>query len=468
MSPREQILIPALMASALFMQEIDLALLNSAIPTMSRSLQVAPILLNFSVTAYMVCSTMLMPASGWIADRFGARATFQVSVGLFIAGSICCAFSADLASLIVSRVVQGVGGAFMVPVARLIVVKGATSNSIVRSMIWFTTPSVVGAIVGAPLSGYLVTYWSWSSIFWVNAPIGMVAVVLAGLYVPDYKDGSAKAFDLRGFVQVGLALGALMLGLQTIGRNVMPLPASLALAAGGVLVMTHYVGMSGSRSDEAILDFATLKARTFRIATVGGGVFVAGVGATLFMLPILLQMGLGFSALESGILLMFGTLGALGARVGARQAIAYFGFSNLMVFNSVATCAVLAVLSLFPHASALVLAILFVLAGAVRSIQYTCLNSVAYIGLAPDVITRSATLASVAQQVSFTVGVGLGATLLDLSSRVPAHAVESWGGPLTFPMMAVAAMSLLTAISFARLDVARPAFTSALRKDRPE
>lgn len=467
MSPRslESVVVPALMASSLFMQEIDLALLNTAIPGMSASLQVDPTLLSLAVTAYWVCATIFMPASGWVADRFGTRIIFQIAVGIFIVGSICCAVSSNFAGLTLSRCIQGVGGAFMVPVARLIVVKEAAPGSLVRSMIWFTTPSLLGGIIGAPLSGYLVTYLSWSSIFLVNLPTGLAAILLAGRYVPNYKEDSRPAFDLLGFVQVGLALGALLFGLLSIGRNVLPISVSMGLAAGGMLAMAHYKRATGRRGGVAILDFATLDARTFRITTAGGAVFVAGVGATMFMMPIFLQNSLGFSALDTGLLLMCGTFGTLAARAAAHWAIGYFGFARLMSLNSIATCAILAALSVLPIASAPAIAVLFAFAGAVRSIQYTCLNSAAYIGLKPHMLTASATFASVAQQVSFALGIGFGATLLEVSSRSPVVASVLREGPPMLPLIAVSAMTLLTAFFFARLKLDGRLSAGAARND---
>ena len=415
LAPSRSVLIPLIIACALVMQELDSSVITTAIPAIGRSLQVDPLHLNLAITSYMLSLAVFIPLSGWLADRFGARTVFQIAMLVFTLGSICCGMARSLPELVGARILQGMGGAMMVPVGRLIILKAVSKAELVRAMIWFTTPSLIGPILGPPVGGFIVTYLSWPWIFFINIPIGLAGITLAGIFIHDSREPEVAPLDIRGFLQMGLALVGLVFGFEALSQDILSHQVIAVLVIGGALFLALYVRHT-RHTEYPIVDLQLLKVATFRAATVGGALFRISAGALPFLFPLMLQLGFGLTPIVSGLLTFSGAAGALIMRLGATPIIRLFGFRTLLIGNALISGGFLFIYALFSPATPqlLILTALFT-GGFFRSLQFTSLNTVAFADVATPLLSRASTLASTAQQLSFSLGVGLGAMLLNLS-----------------------------------------------------
>jgi EmrB/QacA subfamily drug resistance transporter len=442
--------IALVVAAALFMENIDSTILSTALPTIATDLGVNPLSLKLAVTSYLVSLAIFIPPSGWMADRFGPRRVFIAAVMVFLVGSVACATVSSLNGFVVARFLQGMGGAMMVPVGRLIVARNTPKAGFVAAMAWLTMPALLGPVLGPLIGGFIVTHYPWHWIFLINLPVGFLCIGLALALLPREAPGDAGPFDLVGFLMSGLALGSLMLGSMELTNLQRPSPVTLALLAFGagvaILLARHC-----RRSPSPILDFSLLRIPTFRASVLGGMLFRIGLGAIPFLLPLMLQLGFGLSAIESGALTFVAALGALFMKPVNAAILRRYGFRQVLVVNGGLAAVSVAAIGLFqpgtPHA--VIYAVLF-LGGCLRSIQFTSLNAIAYADLPPDQMSRATSLSSAAQQVSLGLGVTLGATVVAGSMTLRGGAeIGASDFPLAFLIVGiVAAFSIL---SFARL-----------------
>jgi EmrB/QacA subfamily drug resistance transporter len=454
--------IALVVASALFMENIDSTILATALPTIAADLNVNPLSLKLALTSYLVSLAIFIPPSGWVADRYGARRVFAAAVLVFLAGSLACTLATSLSGFVVARFLQGMGGAMMVPVGRLIVARSTPKKDFVGAMAWLTTPALLGPVLGPLVGGVIVTHYPWQWIFLINLPVGLLCLGLALALLPREAPRDVGPFDLRGFVLSGLALAALMLGSMEVTEMQGLSPTMLGLLALGgvmaVLTVRHC-----NRVADPILDFSLLRIVTYRTSVLGGTLFRVGIGAIPFLLPLMLQLGFGLSAIESGALTFVAALGALFMKPVNAAILRRHGFRRVLVANGVLAVGSLAVIGLFrpdtPHW--VIYAVLF-LGGCLRSIQFTSLNAIAFADLTPEQMSRATSLSSAAQQVSLGLGVTLGATAV-------AAAMSLRGGttPVAadFPpaFLVVAAVSLVSLLAFRAL----PADAGAGMSGRP-
>ena len=442
--------IALVVASALFMENIDSTILSTALPTIASDLRVDPLALKLALTSYLVSLAIFIPPSGWIADRFGARRVFAAAVLVFMAGSVACTTVSTLPGFVVARFLQGMGGAMMVPVGRLIVARNTPKEGFVSAMTWLTMPALLGPVLGPLVGGVIVTHYPWHWIFLINLPIGLICLTLALLLLPREAPRAVGRFDGTGFVLSGIALSALMLGSMELTEMTGPSAGMLGLLAIGALMSVALVWHC-NRVSQPILDFSLLRIATFRGSVLGGTLFRTGIGAIPFLLPLMLQLGFGLSAIESGALTFVSALGALFMKPVNARILRRFGFRQVLLVNGVLAIISLAVIGLFrastPHA--VIYAVLFI-GGCLRSIQFTSLNSIAFADLNQEQMSRATSLSSAAQQVSLGLGVTLGAT------AVAASMAWRGGDMLTaadFPaaFLIVAAVSALSLLVFRRL-----------------
>lgn len=409
---RLPVIVPLIVACALFMETLDATVIATALPTMARDLGESPLRLNMAITAYMLSLAVFLPLSGWLADKLGARPVFCAAIVVFTLGSIACGFSQDLWSLVLARILQGSGGALMVPVGRLVLLRSIPKTELVRAMAYFTVPALIGPVLGPPLGGFIVTYADWRWIFFINLPIGIIGILLAMRFIPDARETGTPPLDLPGFLMMGASLAALMAGFETIGRGAIPLWATLSLLVAGALGAGAYAIHARSVS-HPVVEWSALKIQTFRAATLGGGLFRIGVGAIPFLLPLMLQLGFGLSAFASGLLTFATAFGALLMKPIAGPVLRALGFRKTMMLAGVMSAVSMIAMGLMrpetPHA--LILAILL-FGGLFRSLQFTALNTLAFADITAPLMSRASTLSSVFQQVSLAFGVGLGALLL--------------------------------------------------------
>ena len=302
-------IVPLVVATALFMENMDSTILTTALPTIARDLGVDAIALKLAVTSYLVALAVFIPISGWVADRLGARTTFRAALAIFMAASIGCAFSGSLGGFVVWRFVQGIGGAMMVPVGRLVIVRSIPKSELVSALATLTIPALIGPMVGPPLGGLIVTVTDWRWIFFVNIPMGLVGIVMATLYFEDRPE-PPRPLDIKGFVLTAGGLSGLILGFAMIGRHVAPTPVAVACIVAGAAALALYV-RHARRTPDPLLDLGLMRLRTFEAGVVGGTLFRVGVGASAFLVPLMLQLAFGLDALTSGLITFAGAVGAL-------------------------------------------------------------------------------------------------------------------------------------------------------------
>src|SRR5215472_4953497 len=411
-SSRRPILVPLIVACAMFMQNLDSTVIATALPTISRSLGETPLRLNVAITCYLLSLAVFIPISGWAADRFGARRVFSGAIVVFTLGSIGCGLADSLPALVAARIVQGMGGALMVPVGRLVLLRTVEKSDLVRAMSYVSVPALIGPVMGPPLGGFIVSYASWRWIFFINIPIGILGIVLVNLLVGDLKELGRRPFDFAGFALTGVGLATLAFGFENVGRGALPAAAIVALLLVGTGCTVLYV-RHASRAEYPIIDLALMKIPTYASATIGGFLFRMGLGALPFLLPLMLQVGFGLSALSSGLLTFASAAGAMTMKMGVGPIIRAFGFRAVLVGNAVISAGFLFGYALFAPTTPHVVIFCALLAGGFfRSLQMTSINSLSYADVPANMLSRATSLTSMCQQLSQTAGVATGALIL--------------------------------------------------------
>jgi len=405
----KQRVIPLIVATALFMENMDSTVIATSLPAIAADIGTSPLTLKLAITSYLLSLAVFIPASGWTADRFGARMVFAIAVAVFMMGSIGCAMSSSVTDFVFARILQGMGGAMMTPVGRLVLLRSIDKSALVNAMAWVTVPALVGPVVGPPLGGFITTYFSWHWIFLINIPIGLIGIVMALRYIDPIKSEDPERFDLSGLVLAGIGLAGISFGLSVAGLNLLPWSVVAALVAVGSISMTLYV-IHARRTGSPVLDFSLLRLSTLRASIIGGFTFRIGVGALPFLLPLLMQVGFGLTPFQSGLVTFASAVGAMGMKTLAGRIIRAFGFRNLMTVNAVISSFFLAACALFTVTTPLLLImIILVVGGFFRSLQFTAINTVAYAEVEPPQMSRATTLVSVNQQLAVSAGVAVGA-----------------------------------------------------------
>ena len=402
-------LIPLIVATALFMENMDATVIATSLPAIAADLNTSPLTLKLAITSYLLSLAVFIPASGWTADRFGARTVFSAAIAVFMVGSIGCAMSTSITDFVISRIIQGMGGAMMTPVGRLVLLRSIDKRALVNAMAWVTMPALIGPVIGPPLGGFITTYFSWHWIFLINIPIGILGIIMAQRHIDPIRSEHPDRFDPTGMVLSGLGLGGLAFGLSVAGLGILPWQVVVGLIGGGAVFITLYV-RHARRTDSPVLDFSLLKFATMRATLYGGFLFRLGIGALPFLLPLLLQLGFGLSPFASGLVTFTSAVGAIGMKALAARIIRTFGFRFVMVINALVSAVFLAACGLFTDATPLLLiVIILTIGGFFRSLQFTALNTLAYAEIEPVKMSRATTLVSVTQQLAISAGVALAA-----------------------------------------------------------
>jgi EmrB/QacA subfamily drug resistance transporter len=402
-------LIPLIVATALFMENMDSTVIATSLPAIAADIGTSPLTLKLAITSYLLSLAVFIPASGWTADRFGPRLVFSSAIAVFMAGSIGCALSESVTGFVIARILQGVGGAMMTPVGRLVLLRTIDKSALVNAMAWVTVPALVGPVVGPPLGGFITTYFSWHWIFLINIPIGLLGIFMAQRFIDPIKSENPERFDLYGMVLAGIGLSGIAFGLSVAGLNLLPWSVVALLVAIGAISMTLYV-IHARRTASPVLDFGLLRLPTMRASILGGFLFRLGIGSLPFLLPLLMQVGFGLSPFRSGLVTFASAVGAMGMKTLAARIIRTFGFRNMMTINAVVSSIFLAACALFTVTTPLLLiAIILVVGGFFRSLEFTAINTVAYAEVESAQMSRATTLVSVNQQLAVSAGVAVGA-----------------------------------------------------------
>jgi len=448
---RRDRIIPLIIAVALFMENMDSTVIATSLPAIAADIGTNPLALKLAVTSYLLSLAIFIPASGWTADRFGARTVFRAAIAVFILGSIGCALSNSLTDFVIARIVQGMGGAMMTPVGRMVLVRSISKRDLVNAMAWVTTPALIGPVLGPPVGGFITTYASWHWIFLINVPIGLVGIVLATRYIDDIRAETREPFDTFGMALAGLGIAGVAFGLSVLGLNFLPWTVVVGLVVGGVFFIAAYL-VHARRTPNPALDLTLFRLPTFFASVSGGFVFRLGLGALPFLLPLMLQVGFGFSPFQSGSITFATALGAMGMKWATVRILRRFGFRTILVYNGLISAAFLAVCAWFTASTPLtvMLGLLFV-GGFFRSLQFTSINTIAYAEVDHARVSRATALVSVGQQLAVSTGVAVGAMAVELSLRFRGDGIlQAADFPPAF--LAVAAISALSTVIFWRLS----------------
>jgi EmrB/QacA subfamily drug resistance transporter len=436
-----------IVAVALFMETMDSTVIATSLPAIAHDLGEDPIALKLALTSYLLSLAVFIPLSGWAADRFGARTIFRAAIVVFTLGSAACGFAHSLLDFVLFRVVQGMGGAMMVPVGRLVILRTVPKSELISALAWLTIPALMGPVFGPPLGGFITTFFSWRWIFWINIPIGILGVILATYYIGNFREEELPPLDVKGFILSGIGLSGLAFGFTTIGQGLLPPAVVLSLLVAGVIGCWLYVRHART-APAPLLDLRLLKIETFFASVVGGFVFRVGIGATPFLLPLLLQLGFGLTPWQSGMLTFSTALGAMAMKTTAAPILRRFGFKQVLVVNAVLSAVFIGVPALFTQATphAVILTVLLI-GGFFKSLQFTSVNSLAYADIEPKEMSAATSFASVAQQLSMSAGVAVGALVLEFQRHGrPAAAVEP--SDFTAAFLVIAVISAASALIF--------------------
>ncbi|WP_420959615.1 DHA2 family efflux MFS transporter permease subunit [Brucella sp. IR073] len=436
-------IIPLVLAVALFMEQMDSSIISTSLPAIAADIGTSPIALKLAFTAYLVALAVFIPVSGWMADRFGAKNVFRAAIAVFVVGSVACAISNSLFAFVVSRFLQGMGGAMMTPVGRLVLVRSTPRHELVSAMAWLTIPALVGPLIGAPVGGFITTYFSWHWIFLINVPIGFLGIWFATRVLPDDTERSLRPLDWPGFFLSGIGMSAIIFGLSVVSMPYMPPIIGIVTIAIGFVSSILYV-WHAKRTPNPLLDLSLFRNEVFKTAVIGGSIFRLGVGAMPFLLPMMFQIGFGLDPFQSGTVTFVIAVGAMTMKFGVNRIFTRFGFRRILIIGSLASAALMAVNGLFTPLTPYTLIMpLLLVSGIIRSLFFTGVNALAFAEI-PDTQTSQATpITSVAQQISIALGVALAGVVLELSTAV--H-----GGPLQLEDFHIAffVVAFASALSF--------------------
>lgn len=441
-------LVPLIIAVALFMQSLDATILTTSIPTIARSLGEPTLRLHLAITSYMLALAAFLPLGGWLADRFGARRIFRVAIFIFTAASVLCGFAGNLPMLLVARVLQGLGGAMMVPVGRLILVRSVEKSELVKALTLMALPALLGPVVGPPLGGLITTVAAWPWIFWVNLPIGLAGFILAGIFIVRDEPLGAMPFDVRGFLLSGLGLSITFFGFDAATTSSLPPAPAIAALAFGIAVLALYA-LHARRMPHPILDLRVLRVHTLRASVVGGSILRVGTDAIPFLMPLLMQIGFGYSPLQSGLITFATSAGAFGMRGFSARVLRRFGFRRVIIGSTCLASLSIAACALF-RPSTPVIVILAVLAagGIFRALAFGSVNALAFADVDIRQMNAATSFSFMAQRLSDAMSVAFSAFLLYAFSAGAAHIpLGAFGGTLVI----TAAVSILAVAIFYRL-----------------
>jgi EmrB/QacA subfamily drug resistance transporter len=408
--------LPYIVAATFFMEYLDSTIVATALPRMAQDFGVGVNELSLGVTAYMLALAVFIPISGWIADRYGSRSVYASAITVFTLASVLCGLCNGTASFTAARVLQGMGGAMMVPVGRLIVVRNTEKSRLIAAISTITWPAIAAPVVGPPLGGFITTYASWRWIFLINVPLGLAVLAVVFMLVRNEHGEAAKPLDWPGFLLSGLALTAVMYGTELASQEDASVGFAMLLIALGV-VLGYLVWRQSRRTAHPLIDYSTLKVPTYSVTVITGSFSRIGIGAVPYLMPLLFQIGFGLNAFQSGLLLLASALGNFGMKALTTRILSHFGFRNVALVNiTLAGIFIAACGWLTPSTPlAISLAVVFFY-GVTRSMQFSTLATLAYADIPPQQMSTASTLWSAAQQMTIGMGIAFGALALRAGS----------------------------------------------------
>src|SRR5262245_44743755 len=406
--PGVKTLLPWLVAVAFFMESLDTTILNTAVPTIAAALHVAPLSMKAALTSYTLSLAVFIPVSGWVADRYGTRRVFAAAIAIFSLGSLLCGIAGSIHMLVAARVLQGCGGSMMVPVGRLTLVRTFERHELVRALSFVSIPALVGPLLGPLAGGLIVGYLHWSVIFFVNVPIGLLGLYLVHRYLPDYRAETTDPLDVTGLALFGAGVALLSYVLEVFGEHTLSGREIAGLLALAIALLLAY-GRHAWTADRPVLRMDLFRTRTFRVAVTGSFLTRLGAGGMPFLLPLLYQVGLGYTPVQSGLLIMPQSLAAMSLKMTMPLILTRLGYRRVLISNTV-MMGILMILfaTIGPATPVWIILIQAFCFGFVSSLQYTSMNTLVYADVTADQTSMASTIASTLQQMSLSFGVAAG------------------------------------------------------------
>lgn len=448
---RSPFIVPLIVGCALFLQMLDSTVIAMAVPAMARSMDVDPVRLNIAITAYLLSVSVFIPVSGWVADRFGARNVFVAAIALFTVSSIFCGLANSLGELVAARLAQGVAGAMMVPVGRIVMLRSISKADLMRATTYLTVPALLGPALGPPIGGLITTVSSWRWIFLMNVPVGIIGIVLALIFIRDTRERDVPPLDWRGFLLTAIALACLVLGFETLGHGAAPWQVSALILLVGAVCVALYV-RHAAHTPFPIIDLDLLRIPTFHASVIAGNLGRFTVGAAPFLMALLLQVVLGMTPFAAGMITIAGATGAIVAKFMIGPVFRRFGFRRVLTVNALIVALTIAACgAVTPLTPPLVIMLVLFIGGVFRSLQLTGVNALAFADIPPERMSNATTFASMMQQLAFSVGVGIAALALGASIAArggTTMAIED----ITVAFAVLALLAASSALLFMRLS----------------
>ncbi len=438
-------LVPAIIGAANLMMTLSATVIANALPSMAVSFHEDPVHLNTTISVYMLAMAVFLPVSGWAADRFGAKRVFLIAIGLYAASCAACGFANNLPELLLARAAEGAAGALMGPVGRLVLLRSTPKHDLVRAMSVLTMPSLLGPVIGPPIGGFIVTYFSWRWIFFLNLPIAVLGLILVTKYIAEIKEEDAPKLDWFGMILTGIGMAAVVFGFENVGRAGVPIWEAPTLIGGGVAFMLIYAWYA-KRTPHAILDLSLFRIPTFFASIVGGTFMRMGVGATPFLLALLLQVAFGLSPLQAGLMTFASAAAALAMKTAAPPILARFGFRNTLTVNAVIVGLSFMIYAILTKQTPHWLIYMILLTGGFfRSLQFTALNGLSFADIDQPQMSRASTMSAMGQRVAQSLGIGFAAVLLNLFRGGAKHLTA---GSIAPAFLIIGAVALISAVFF--------------------
>lgn len=440
-SQRRSTLIALLVAVTFFMENLDATVIATALPDIAKTFGVGAVDVNIGMSAYMLAVAVFIPISGWLADRFGSRRVFGSAIVLFSVSSLLCGWSDSLETFVAARVLQGISGAMMVPVGRLAVLRSTEKKDLVRAISFITWPGLVAPILGPPVGGFIVTHASWPWIFYLNLPLGLLALIATLVLIPKRDEVTARTFDFSGFLLVGVASAALLYGVELLGQSRGSLLQGLLLSGAGVM-LGAFAWRHMRRHAQPLLALGVVSVRTFSVCLCGGSIFRVAISTLPFLLPLMFQLAFGLSAFDAGLLVLAVFAGNLAMKPFTTWVMQRWGFRPVLMINGILGVLAIAACALLDERMswALILFILFV-GGLSRSMQFTLFNTLGFADIPKAQMSDASTLFSMFFQLSMAMGVAIGALLLRFAMNFHGNTGQAATADfqLTFLLVAVIA-----------------------------
>ena len=449
-------LLPWLVAVSFFMESLDMTILNTAVPTIADAMGVVPLSLKSALTSYTLSLALFIPLSGWIADRFGTRRVFSTAIGIFALGSLLCGLSANVHFLVAARILQGFGGAMMVPVGRIAIVRTFAKSEILRAMSFVVIPGLIGPLIGPLVGGLIVGWFPWRLIFFINVPIGLVSLFVIYRYMPDYRAELSRKLDFTGFVLFGAGVALLSHVLEIFGEHSASLAETLAMLGVALGLLALY-GWHSLRTPQPLLQIGLFRKRTFGTAVSGSFFSRIGIGGMPFLLPLYYQVCLGYSPVHAALLIMPQPLAAMTLKTVVSPILKRIGYRRVLVYNTAAVAAVIACFATVTAATPVwvILAQAFCF-GFLMSLHYTSINSLTFADLDPEETSMGSSMSSVAQQLSMSFGVATASLLTAMFLGFGHHGSEpadsgAMSTAIRSSFVALGVITLVTSQLFRRL-----------------